>query len=60
MSRTARIRRDTAETQIELDLNVDGTGQAEIETGIGFLDHMLQLFTKHGALDLKVSAKGDS
>jgi imidazoleglycerol-phosphate dehydratase len=59
MPRTARIRRNTAETQIELDLCVDGSGQADIATGVGFLDHMLELFTKHGALDLRVRAKGD-
>lgn len=59
MNRTARIVRNTAETQIELDLCLDGTGQADIETGVGFLDHMLELFAKHGVLDLKVRAKGD-
>lgn len=59
MSRTASIDRKTAETQIELQLNLDGSGQAEIQTGVGFLDHMLELFTKHGALDLKIHAKGD-
>jgi len=59
MPRTARIERKTAETQIELELNLDGTGEADIETGVGFLDHMLELFTKHGALDLKVRAQGD-
>ncbi len=59
MNRTARIERKTAETQIELELNLDGTGQADIETGVGFLDHMLDLFTKHGALDLKIRALGD-
>ena len=59
MSRTARIERKTAETQIELELNLDGTGQSDIQTGVGFLDHMLDLFTKHGALDLKIRAKGD-
>lgn len=59
MPRTASIDRKTAETQIELQLNLDGSGQAEIQTGVGFLDHMLELFTKHGALDLKIHAKGD-
>ncbi|MCH2115544.1 MAG: imidazoleglycerol-phosphate dehydratase HisB [Pirellulales bacterium] len=59
MSRSAKIRRNTAETQIELDLCLDGTGQADVATGVGFLDHMLELFTKHGALDLRVRAKGD-
>lgn len=59
MSRTARIDRKTAETQIELELNLDGSGQADIETGVGFFDHMLELFTKHGAIDVKVRAQGD-
>lgn len=58
-SRTATIQRETAETQIVLTLNVDGTGQAEIATGVGFFDHMLTLFAKHGLFDLKVQAKGD-
>ncbi len=58
-SRTASIDRKTAETQIQLELNLDGTGQADIETGVGFFDHMLELFTKHGAIDLKVRAQGD-
>src|SRR5690606_20966857 len=57
--RTASIRRSTAETQIELDLNLDGSGQAEIATGVGFFDHMLHLLTRHGAFDLKVQARGD-
>jgi len=59
MSRTARIERKTAETQIELEINLDGTGQSDIQTGVGFLDHMLDLFTKHGALDLKIRTLGD-
>ena len=59
MSRTAKIQRQTAETQIELALNLDGTGQADIQTGVGFFDHMLELFTKHGAIDLKIRANGD-
>lgn len=59
MSRTAKIDRKTAETQIELELNLDGSGQSDIETGVGFFDHMLELFTKHGAIDLKIRAKGD-
>ncbi len=59
MPRTARIQRKTAETQIELELNLDGSGKADIETGVGFFDHMLELFTKHGAIDLKIRAKGD-
>jgi imidazoleglycerol-phosphate dehydratase len=58
-ARTATVNRTTAETQIQLQLNLDGTGQAEIQTGIGFFDHMLQLFTKHGLFDLKLQANGD-
>ena len=47
---TASIQRDTRETQIRLSLNLDGTGKAEISTGCGFLDHMLELFARHGDL----------
>lgn len=59
MARTATIDRKTAETNIQLALNVDGAGQADIVTGVGFLNHMLTLFAKHGAFDLTVHAKGD-
>lgn len=59
MARTAKINRKTKETDIRLILNIDGSAKAEITTGIGFLDHMLDLFTKHGLFDLKVDAKGD-
>lgn len=59
MSRTAQIQRRTAETSIELKLNVDGQGQADVDTGVGFLDHMLELFSRHGAFDLYVRAQGD-
>ncbi len=59
MPRTARIERRTAETEITLELNLDGEGRAEIQTGVGFFDHMLELFTKHGAFDLSVQANGD-
>jgi len=59
MSRKATIERCTAETQIQLELELDGTGQAQIRSGVGFLDHMLELFTKHGGLDLSVTARGD-
>jgi imidazoleglycerol-phosphate dehydratase len=59
MSRTAKISRQTAETKIELSLNVDGTGQAQIRTGVGFLDHMLTLLAKHAVIDLTVDATGD-
>jgi len=57
--RTASIKRDTAETQIELSINLDGSGQADINTGVGFFDHMLTLFAKHGLFDLTVKANGD-
>ena len=59
MPRIAKINRQTAETQIELELNLDGTGQAQIATGVGFFDHMLTLWTKHSACDLTVKAVGD-
>ena len=58
--RTAEINRNTAETQIRLKLNLDGTGKSEISTGCGFLDHMLTLFAKHGRFDLEVSCQGDT
>jgi len=57
--RTAKLKRDTKETQIELELSVDGTGRASVETGITFFDHMLTLFAKHGLFDLTVRASGD-
>jgi imidazoleglycerol-phosphate dehydratase len=57
--RRATIERKTKETQIELSLNVDGSGRIEIDTGIGFLDHMLTLFAGHGLFDLQVKATGD-
>ncbi|NBV23126.1 MAG: imidazoleglycerol-phosphate dehydratase HisB [Proteobacteria bacterium] len=57
--RQARIRRATKETQISLDLNVDGTGKAVIRTGVPFFDHMLTLFAKHAVMDLKLRCKGD-
>ncbi len=59
MNRTALIERRTAETQIQLELNLDGTGRSQVLTGVGFLDHMLDLFTRHGAFDLRVEATGD-
>lgn len=59
MPRTARISRQTAETQIELELNLDGSGSANVVTGVGFLDHMLTLLTKHALFDLTVAATGD-
>ncbi|MBP9733172.1 MAG: imidazoleglycerol-phosphate dehydratase HisB [Candidatus Omnitrophica bacterium] len=57
--RTASIRRVTRETTIEADLNLDGSGASKISTGLPFLDHMLDLFTKHGIFNLKLIAKGD-
>lgn len=57
--RTAEISRRTAETDIALSLNLDGTGKGEIATGCGFLDHMLTLFARHGRFDLAVSCRGD-
>lgn len=59
MSRTASIQRKTNETEIHLELNLDGSGQADVKTGVGFLDHMLELLAKHGAFDLRVAARGD-
>jgi imidazoleglycerol-phosphate dehydratase len=59
MNRIASIDRSTAETQIQLELNLDGTGRSQILTGVGFLDHMLDLFARHGAFDLRVEACGD-
>ncbi len=58
--RTAMIDRSTAETQISLTLNLEGTGMGEIKTGVGFLDHMLTLFAKHGRFDLNISCQGDT
>ena len=58
--RTAEIKRDTRETQITLSLDLDGRGRAEIHTGVGFLDHMLELFAHHGDFDLSVTCRGDT
>lgn len=58
--RLGSIKRNTAETSISLQYNIDGTGQTNIETGVPFLDHMLILFTKHGLFDLTVKAEGDT
>lgn len=57
--RTARISRKTRETEIQLELDLDGTGSAEINTGIGFFDHMLNSFARHAEIDLKIAATGD-
>ena len=58
-ARTAEITRATAETDIRLTLTLDGTGRADIHTGIGFFDHMLDGFSRHGLFDLTVHAEGD-
>ena len=58
-SRSASVARRTAETDIAVTLSLDGTGRAEVDTGIGFLDHMLTAFARHAMLDLAVRAKGD-
>ena len=58
--RTAEINRKTAETDIMLTLNLDGTGKSTVKTGVGFLDHMLTLFAAHGKFDLTVSCQGDT
>ena len=57
--RNATITRETRETQITLSLDLDGTGRAEVTTGVGFLDHMLELFARHSLIDLKLACKGD-
>lgn len=60
MSRTATCDRNTKETQIHIELNIDGTGQYNIDTGVGFFDHMLEGFARHGLFDLTVTVKGDT
>ncbi len=57
--RKAAFNRKTKETEIQVKLNVDGEGRAKVKTGVGFLDHMLEIFAKHGLFDLELSAKGD-
>lgn len=59
MSRQATIERKTTETEISVRLNIDGTGESRVETGVGFFDHMLTLFARHGLFDLEVKARGD-
>src|SRR5262249_37779646 len=59
MSRRASIHRETAETRIDLSLDLDGTGSAQVATGVGFFDHMLTLLAKHSLIDLTVEAAGD-
>ncbi len=58
-ARTAHVQRDTKETQISVRLNLDGTGQSKLYTGIGFFDHMLDQVARHGLIDLDIEAKGD-
>ena len=58
--RTANINRTTGETEIRLGLNLDGTGRSNIQSGVGFLDHMLTLFAKHGRFDLVLTCSGDT
>ena len=57
--RTAKVTRKTKETDVTVELNLDGTGQYDVETGIGFLDHMLEQLSRHSLMDLSVKAKGD-
>ena len=57
--RVAEVTRKTAETQIRVKVNLDGTGQAKLSTGIGFFDHMLDQIARHGLIDLEIDAKGD-
>ncbi len=57
--RTASVERNTTETRISVELNLDGSGSYDVETGIGFLDHMLEQLSRHSLIDLKVRAKGD-
>ena len=59
LARTADLRRDTKETKIRVALNLDGTGQAQLATGIGFFDHMLDQIARHGLIDLTIEAEGD-
>lgn len=58
--RTAKIDRKTNETDIKLSLNIDGTGKSDINSGCGFLDHMLTLFASHGKFDLEIKCDGDT
>jgi imidazoleglycerol-phosphate dehydratase len=60
MDRKATIERNTKETEVKIDLNLDGMGRAAVETGIPFLDHMLSLVAAHGFLDLEIQARGDT
>ena len=57
--RTAKVNRNTLETQISVSINLDGTGVSSFNTGLGFLDHMLDQIARHGMMDIEVNAKGD-
>ena len=59
MARTADVVRNTKETQISVSVDLDGTGVADVETGVGFFDHMLDSFARHGGIDIKVRTRGD-
>lgn len=58
-NRSATVKRDTKETQIEVSLNLDGTGKAQFDIGIPFLEHMLEQIARHGLFDISIKAKGD-
>src|SRR5215217_1960272 len=60
MARKGNAERKTAETYVKIELEIDGQGRAEVETGVGFLDHLLHLFAHHSGIDLTVEAKGDT
>jgi imidazoleglycerol-phosphate dehydratase len=60
MARMAKIRRKTTETEISIDVNIDGAGTGNISTTIAFMDHMLNLFARHGLMDLVINGKGDT
>ena len=60
MKRKAKISRKTKETSIAVEVNIDGKGKYKIDTGIGFLDHMLEQLSKHSLMDISVKAKGDT
>ena len=59
MKRTAKVSRKTKETDINVEINIDGNGTSDLDTGIGFLDHMLEQISRHGLFDLTIKAKGD-
>jgi len=59
MARTAKINRETKETKVSVEINLDGAGASDIKTGIGFFDHMLEQLSKHSLIDIKIEAKGD-